>query len=271
VYGGAVTRFLGGSLRGVVSRVIKLFDAPTRCSGIAVSGDGAMLLVSPLAERRTDSHVTSICAFRTADGSELEAVAAGTFKDPQQLCVAPDGFVFVADTGHHRVQVLSPDLSAHSVIGEGQLRFPVGVCANADVVVVSDMKRRLVFVFRRSDGGVVGCIGDDELLSAHGVCFMCDGRRVAVADAYLCRVSVFDIDGSLVRHIGEGVLNGAVSVACSAFDELVVADRGNYCVRVFSDVGDVLMTFGSGGIRTIAIHESVVYGAVFGTGCTMWS
>jgi sugar lactone lactonase YvrE len=46
IYGGAVTRFLGGALRGVVSRVIDARGVVTWSNGIAVSVDGGTLLVS---------------------------------------------------------------------------------------------------------------------------------------------------------------------------------------------------------------------------------
>ncbi len=46
VYGGSVTRFLGGSYRGVVSRVIDSRGVKSDCNGMAVSRDGCTLLVA---------------------------------------------------------------------------------------------------------------------------------------------------------------------------------------------------------------------------------
>jgi hypothetical protein len=46
VYGGSVTRFLGGSLRGVKSRVIATPGVQSFGNGIAVSRDGCTLLLS---------------------------------------------------------------------------------------------------------------------------------------------------------------------------------------------------------------------------------
>jgi hypothetical protein len=43
--------------------------------------------------------------------------------------------------------------------------------------------------------------------------------------------------------------------ACSAFDELVVADTGSRHV-VFSDVGDLVVTFGHGRFTGVAVHGS---------------
>jgi sugar lactone lactonase YvrE len=146
VYGGAVTRFLGGGgLRGVVSRVI---DMPgiSGCNGMAVTRDGSTLLVSTGDPFWTSRH--GIHEFAVADGSPLRVV--GEYGDseerlrlqldqPHQVWIASDDNVFIADCGNGRVQVLSPDLDHHwrRPIGGGLIR-PVGVCANADVVVVCE-------------------------------------------------------------------------------------------------------------------------------------
>jgi hypothetical protein len=69
-------------------------------------------------------------------------------------------------------------------------------------------------------------------------------RHVAVADLDNHRVSVFSVDGEFIRHVGVGVLSHPMGVAVSAFDELVVADSSNGCLRVFSSTGDLLATVG---------------------------
>jgi hypothetical protein len=138
VYGGAVTRFLGGSLRGIVSRAI---DMPFRtvCKWVAVSRDGTTLLLSDSGVP-ADGH--NLYELHAADGSRRRVVggkgdAPLQFNSPRQVCIAADGFVFVADYHNHRVQVLTPTLDFDSFIGQGQVALPLGVCANADVVVVT--------------------------------------------------------------------------------------------------------------------------------------
>jgi DNA-binding beta-propeller fold protein YncE len=239
VYGGSVTRFLGGALRGVVSRVI-----PCRSNGVAVSVDGGTLLVSD--GLYGCSHV--ICEINVADGSTRRVVGREgrgplRFCHPQQVCIAPDGFVFVADAGNHRVQVLTPTLQFNRFIGRGQLKCPVGVCANADVVVVSESHGHCVSVFRRSDGALLRRFGskgsgDGELRYPAGVCLMSGDRHVAVAENGNSRVSVFSVDGEFIRHVGVGELKSPTGVAASAFDELVVADTFRTRLLVFSCIGD---------------------------------
>jgi hypothetical protein len=249
VYGAAVTRFLGGCLRGVVSRVIDTPGVKTDTNGIAVSRDGAALFVADFYVSVHAIHVISV-----ADGSTLREVGD-----------KGHGFVFVADYKSDRVQVLSPDLSFDSLVGVGQLQRPVGVCANADVVVVSEGDSHRVSVFSRSGRMVArfGChgSGDGELASPFGLCFASGDRRVAVAEYCNSRVSVFGIHGEFIRHVGVGVLKWPQGVACSAFDELVVGNVGYDCLCVFSDAGELLKTFGVGSFTAIAIHGRVVFAA----------
>jgi DNA-binding beta-propeller fold protein YncE len=264
VFGGCVTRFLGGALRGVVRRVIEAPGVVSRCNGVAVSRDGATLLVSDFIAGSHSIHELSV-----ADGSRRRVIGGKgdgplQFSYPHQVCIAPDGFVFVADSSNHRVQVLTPTLDFHCFIGEGQLTYPVGVCASADVVVASEMHAHRVAVFNRCDGALVrrfGCdgTGDGELRYPRGLCLMSGDRHVAVADFGNMRVSVFSVGGEFVRHVGVGVLRSPEGVAASAIDELVVADTGSRCLRVFSSTGDLLAVVGAGHFTGVALHGGSVF------------
>ncbi len=174
VHGGSVTRFLGGGCRGVESRVIATHGLRVYVNGVAVSVDGSTLLVS---DGQGGSH--AIHEFRVVDGSRLRVIGGGgdgplQLVFPRQVWV---GFVFVADSGNNRVQVLTPTLDFHAFVGVGQLHRPVGVCANADVVALSDV--RGVSVFDRRDGARLrrfGRGGGGALKCGLGLCFMSGGR-----------------------------------------------------------------------------------------------
>jgi DNA-binding beta-propeller fold protein YncE len=264
VYAASVTRFLGGILRGVASRVVDMQGVQSSCNGVAASVDGCTLLVSD--GDWPGSH--AIHEVGVADGSRRRVVGGEEgdeplqFSFPCQVCIAPDGFVFVADYNNHRVQVLTPSLAFHCFIGEGAVS-PPGVCANADVVVVSTSRHRIA-VFNRCDGalrrrfGSEGT-GDGQLKYPRGLCFVSGDRHVAVADFGNNRVSVFSIDGGFIRHIGVGLLSHPQGVAASVFDELVVADTDNRCLRVFSSVGEVLVTVGEGRFTGVAVRGSSVF------------
>jgi DNA-binding beta-propeller fold protein YncE len=269
VYAGSVTRFLGGSLRGVASRVMDTPGVKSFNNGVAVSRDGCTLLVSDLTGGSNAIH-----EYNAFDGSRRRVVGSKgdgplQFVCPCQVCIAPDDFVFVADLLNNRVQVLTPTLDFHSFVGVGQLRGPSGVCANADVVVVAEYVAHRISVFNRRDGTLVRQFGRDgsdgsedvQLRSPYGLCFMPGDRHVAVGDRGKRRVSVFSVDrdGEFIRPVGVGILDGPIGVACSAYDELVVADSRRGRIFVFSDAGELLMTFGDGGFRGVVVHGSTVF------------
>jgi DNA-binding beta-propeller fold protein YncE len=266
VYGGSVTRFLGGGCRGIMSRVIDMSGVTSLDSGVTVSRDGSTLLVtnSPAFGAHT------IHEFRVDDGSLLRVIGdKGTgplqFYGPRQVWVASDGFVFVAENCNTRVQVLTPRLDFHGFVGVDQLR-PVGVCANDTIIVVSEAgyPNHRISVFARCDGarlcrfGSEGS-GDGQLNWPCGLCFMTGHRHVAVADSSNNRVSVFSVEGEFVRHVGVGVLKHPTGVACSAFDELVVADTGNHRVAVFSASGDLVKTMRGGLFAGVALHGGTIF------------
>jgi DNA-binding beta-propeller fold protein YncE len=274
VYGGAVTRFLGGSVQGVVSRVIDSRGVGSLC-GIAASCGGSTLLVAD--GRHDGSH--AIHAFNASDGAQLRVVGRKgdgrlQFKQPSQVYVAPDGFVFVADTCNNRVQVLTPRLDFHGFIGAGMLYHPFGVCANADVIVVSDASLSdRVTVFNRRGGTVrrFGAFGssDGELNEPRGLCFMSGDRQIAVADASSSRVSVYSVDGEFIRHVGVGVLRGPCGVACSSFDELVVADSRSCRVVLFTCYGDVRALTLSWQCTGVAVCGGTVMAQVYNPSSTV--
>jgi DNA-binding beta-propeller fold protein YncE len=233
-------------------------------NGVAVSRDGCTLLASDYGGGSHAIHVFSV-----ADGSRLRVVGCRgdgplQFDAPHQVWVASDDFVFVADLSNHRVHVLTPRLGFHGFVGAGQLRCPAGVCANADVVVVSESGTHRVSVFNRVDGALLRRFGsrgsgDGQLKHPHGLCFMSDRRHVAVADHCNHRVSVFSIDGDFIRHVGVGSLSFPTGVACSADNELVVADWGNGRVAVFSGGGELVVSMERGVVSGVALHGGTVF------------
>jgi DNA-binding beta-propeller fold protein YncE len=255
---------LADGLRGEESRVIPTPGVTSYSNGVAVSRDGSTLLVS---DYTGGSH--AIHVFRVADGSRLRVIGGAgdgplQFKNPYQVWVASDDFVFVAEYGNKRVQVLTPRLDFHSFVGVGQLSGPAGVSADHDIIMVSEDDAHRISVFKRGDGALLrrfgsGGSGDGELDRPQGLCFMSGHRHVAVADYYNHRVSVFSVEGEFVRHVGVGKLSLPAGVACSAFDELVVADNGNNRVVVFSASGELLKTMGRGHFTGVAIHGDTIF------------
>jgi DNA-binding beta-propeller fold protein YncE len=180
--------------------------------------------------------------------------------------IAPDDLVFVSDRGNNRVQVLTPALDFHAFVGVGYLDGPVGVCADDDVVVVSEWGHlgvRRISVFNRTGGALLRRFSsygfrDGEVGVPLGLCFMPGHRHVAVADYSCHRVCVFSVDGEFIRHVGDGKLRGPHGVACSAAGELVVADRGSKRVVVFGASGVVATPTGRSGFTGVAMRGGTV-------------
>jgi DNA-binding beta-propeller fold protein YncE len=257
---------IADGFRGEDTRVISTPRVKSFANGLAVSRDGSTLLVT---DSGGGSH--AIHEFRVADGSRLriiggEGVGPLLFDGPRQLWIASDDFVFVADYGNNRVQVLTPRLDFHGFVGAGQLKAPCGVCANDAVIVVSeaDYAAHRITVFKRCDGALLRRFGsqgrgDGQLQHPRGLCFLSGSRHIAVAEWRNHRVSVFSIDGEFVRHVGVGKLSSPDGVVHSSFDELVVADAGNERVAVFGANGELLKAMKCGRFGGVAIHDGTVF------------
>jgi hypothetical protein len=137
-------------------------------------------------------------------------------------------------------------LDFHCTVGVGQLKYPAGVCANRDVIAVSSSVTHLIYMFQRADGAPLRQFGGHgtgagELRTPGDLCFMKTRDHLAVAEADNYRVSVFTVHGMFVRHVGIGLLQSTLSVACSAFGELIVSDVAR--VYVFDADGGTLRSF----------------------------
>jgi DNA-binding beta-propeller fold protein YncE len=232
-------------------------------SGIAVSRDGSTLLVSDL---YGGSH--AIHEFRVADGSPLRVIGTdGTgplqFQYPRQVWIAPDDYAFVADTYNNRVQVLTPGRDFHGFVGVGRLNEPWGVCANADVVVVSGgaVDGEPVVVFKRSDDTILhrfGSRGYEKLLGGGGLCFAVKDRHLAVVDSHGGRVVVVTLAGVFKAAVGVGELSHPSAVMTSSTGELVIADSGNRRLALFSARARFVKDI----VKDCPVHGAVMHGGV---------
>jgi DNA-binding beta-propeller fold protein YncE len=269
VYGGSVTRFLGG-FRGKVSCIIPTPDVWSIDNGVAVSRDGSTLLVSDCWGGSPGVH--TFCVHTGVHVRTIGSWGDGLlqFRKPAQIWVASDDHVFVAEWGNNRIQILTPRaFDFHGFVGVGKLGGPAGVCADDAVIVVSEHSAHRISVFSRGDGALLRRFGsqgsgDGQLCSPHGLCFVTEGRHVAVADHNNNRVSVFSMEGEFVQTVGVGKLCGPSGVACSAFNELVVADTRNSRVVVFSASGELHHTMAGGDFTGVAIHGGTIFAQTYG-------
>ena len=267
LYGGLVALFLGSAFRG---RVTRTFDMP-HVGGLAITPDASALLVF-----HYDFYDDPAYVCRPDTGERLRKISCGRnggplqFNSPSQVAIAPDNFVYVADLGNNRIQVLTPCFDFHSFIGVGQLHSPVGVCASQEIVAVSEPLENRISVFRRADGALLRRFGargksDGKLRAPQELCFLSNCSQIAVADCHNHRVSVFTTEGAFVGHLGVGMLHHPTSVACSAFGEVVISDRNGSLVKLVVSDGCLTIasvTYHPPGLRWLsglAIHGNTIF------------
>lgn len=96
----------------------------------------------------------------TGASFQYNGQSLGAFKNPQDLCVAQDGTVYLADSGNNRIVLLSSDMTKvvrvitgfenHGVADTFQT--PTGVAvANDDTLYIADSLNRRVVVLNPDD------------------------------------------------------------------------------------------------------------------------
>jgi hypothetical protein len=225
VHAASVVRFLAG-FRGDVLRVFEPEDLPALVTPpMAVTRDGATLLF-------TDRDAHALHAVRTSDGGYVRQIGGfGTsklqFNEPNQAFVARDDFVFVADTGNSRIQILTPAFEFHAFFGACYLNAPMCVCVDAACVVVLD-KFSTLTVFRRAGGAplwrthnIRTAIWPRSMFFVRSPWY-CDveHRRFVFTDDFRGRVSVYELSGAWLSDMTDSYR------ACNVIPHAVVAGNG---------------------------------------------
>ena len=191
----------------------------------------------------------------------------GQFADPRGLAIDPQGNVYVADTGNHRIQVFDAQGQPKFAVGalgsgEGQFNEPHGVAADAQGnIYVADTWNARVVKFD-STGKFVKSWGTGNDIGNGRSAMMTDGTEagnnaaplgfygprgiavdaqgnVYVADTGNKRIVVTDGEGKYLYQWGHagnepGAFNEPIGVAVDAQGDVYVADTWNGRVQVFS-------------------------------------
>ena len=276
LYGGLVALFLGSTFTGAVKTVIVTPGVVSWNNGVAVSHDGTTLLVS---DGNGGTH--AIHMFRIADGAPLRTVGGEgdgplQFKMPYQVCVAAvDGFVFVAEAANDRIQVLTPQMDFASFVGVGQLRSPVGVCADGEIIAVSELCAHRISVFSRDDDTLLRRFaergsGDTQLSFPCALCFTADHRHIAVSDPTNDRISVFSTEGKFIRSMVGAKYAYCCGCVHTNSGELVFANYSS--VVVSSASGEEIRSLrASDWVTGVAIHCGSMYAQTSGGVCVVFT
>ena len=114
---------------------VQQFDVRGGPSGLAVNGRG-QLFVAEYSSDRVSVFNKNGC-YQYSFGSK--GGSSGQLKSPDQICIAPDGLVYITDRGNNRVQVFKQDGTFVRHFGKDILQQPSGIAVTKDghVVVAS--------------------------------------------------------------------------------------------------------------------------------------
>ncbi len=219
--------------------------------GMEIASDGSIIIADSRNHRvqQFSQNGDLIRSFGTF-ASILEGEApGGTFNEPWDVAIGPDGSIYVADTFNHRIQKFSATgrfIKTWGIFaqGDGPDTFwgprGIAVAPNGNVLITDTGNKRVVvfdrdlnFITQFGGGGFDPGQFDEPV----GIDIAADGR-VAVADTWNRRVQVFQPSA-----------DGTVYVQVSSFD--VAAWYGqsmdNKPYLTFTPAGNILVTDPEGG------------------------
>ena len=193
----------------------------------------------------------------------------GALERPVGVATDPSGDVWVADTGHNRVQEFSSkgefvrEFGAEGK-GDGEFSSPDGIAVNsAGNVYVADSGNNRVQEFNSKGEFVrafsVSGSGNDEYNELTGITVDGEGHVWVVEKCILpgfeeCKARVQEFTGEGTRIVqfgsegkGAGQLEEPRGIAVDSKGNVWVADTGNNRVQEFKSTGEFVRAFGSKG------------------------
>jgi len=215
-----------------------------------ISGLGAGALADPYAENEL-----TLTPLLTLNAGGAAGAGLGELAAPRNVAVGPDGRLYVADSGNHRIQVFEADGAAVATWGSfgaqpGEFHEPWGIAVDEAFVYVADtwnhriqkftLAGELVGVFGRS-----GAAADDPDSGGLGLFFgpralvLLDDNRLLVTDTGNHRLQVLDREGAFLQQVGTlggalGQLNEPVGISRAPDGSVFLADTWNGRIQQFS-------------------------------------
>ncbi len=174
---------------------------------------------------------------------------------PYAVFAAPNGRIYVADSGWRKVLVFDEAGKQFSMIGvdgPGALAGPLGVAVdNEGRVYVTDTVLRKALVYD-AQGKHLFDMGDMNLLERPvGIALNNELKRVYIVDTRKHKAFVFDFSGKFLfefgeRGSGDGAFNFPANLFIDGAGHIYVTDM-NFRVQIFDADGKFISKFGSVG------------------------
>jgi len=211
-----------------------------------------------------------------------EGAEEGQLQGPRGVAVDGAGFIYVADSGNHRIQKFAPDGQFVAAFGrqsfaDDEIGVPLGfnepwglaVDENGDIYVADTWNHRIQYL--DAQGRVLNNWGEfgqtrvggpaiqDFFYGPRDVAVGADSR-IYVTDTGNKRVQVFDSGGTFALEWGgggvaEGYLDEPVGIAIGPGGEVYVADSWNRRIQVFDPQGNFVRQWPISGWEETSIEE----------------
>ncbi|MDQ4078134.1 MAG: TIGR03663 family protein [Chloroflexota bacterium] len=189
-----------------------------------------------------------------------QIVQPGDFQVPHDVAVSPDGNLVVADSGNHRIRIVSPEGTVMREFGSsgtepGQFNEPWGVAVAPDgtIYVADTWNHRIQHLDEEGNvldvwgtfGETAGQLGDPNLFWGPRDVVVDDESNVYVTDTGNKRILRFDAEGTFLNQFGgggieTGQLSEPVGLAISPDGTIWVADTWNRRIQRFTPEGEPL-------------------------------
>ncbi len=208
-----------------------------------VGGVSAAALADPY-----ESGALTLAPVQVWNESGVAGTEPGSFTSPRNVEVGPDGRVYVADSGNHRIQMFAADGSFLDEWGSfgtepGQFNEPWGLAVDDTYLYIADTWNHRIQKYTL-DGEFVGAYGMSGAPSAESadgglglffgprdIAVLSDGNLV-ITDTGNHRLQVMTPDGQFISQVGgfgnqPGQFNEPVGLAVGPDGSVFVADTWN--------------------------------------------
>ena len=153
-------------------------------------------------------------------------------------------FIYLADCGNKRVQIVSFKGDFIKQFGQDKLMAPWGIAITSEYIYVTDLVLHALFQFNKNNFELLNQTGtegqtDGQFDGPRGLCTDNSGD-VYVADCGNNRVCIFSNDFQFKSKLGIGQLDSPNDVKLTPDCQVVVLDESPECVHFYSRDGHLL-------------------------------